>query len=127
MQFTLLKAELHRACVTHTDASREEAFSIDGDLLDRAGIQEYEQIQVYNINSGERLTSYAVRAEHGSRKVAVYGASAFKAGLGDRLIICAYAGLNGHEVAGFKPVLVHCNRQNQVTDATGIGPMQMVS
>jgi aspartate 1-decarboxylase len=127
MEVTLLKAKLHRACVTHTDSNREGAFAIDGDLLDLAGIQEYEQLHVYNATNGERLTSYAVRAEHGSRAVAVNGAAAFKAAAGDRLIICTYVGLNRQEASGFKPVLVYCDEYNRVTGAANAIPIQMVS
>lgn len=126
MEVTLLKAKLHRVCVTHTDPDREGAFTIDADLLDLAGIQEYEQIHVYNSTSGERLTSYAVRAEHGSRIVAANGAAAFKSATGDRLIICTYVGLNRQEAGGFKPVLVYCDEHNRVTGATNAIPIQMV-
>ncbi len=127
MQVTLLKAKLHWACVTHTNPEREGAFTIDGNLLDLAGIHEYEQVQVYNASNGERLTSYVIRAEHGSRNVSVNGAAALKAKVGDRLIICAYAGLTNSEVVGFKPVLVYCDEENHVTGAANVIPMQMVS
>ncbi len=127
MQITLLKAKLHRACVTHVEADYEGSCAVDGDLLKLAGIQEYEQIQIHNLNNGERFTTYAIRAEHGSHIISVNGAVAHKAAVGDRVIICAYAGFNAQEVAIFKPILVYCDDHNQVTGTTNAIPMQMAS
>jgi len=114
MQLTVLKCKLHRACVTHSEINYEGSCAIDSDLLARAGIFEYEQLQIYNIANGERFTTYAISAEPGSRIVSVNGAAAHKASPGDRVIICAYGGLGESEVAGFKPVLVYLNEHNQV-------------
>jgi aspartate 1-decarboxylase len=80
----------------------------------RAGIREYEQIQLYNVANGERFTTYAIRAEAGSRIISVNGAAAHKASPGDRVIICAYAGLDQSELAGFKPTLVYLDEHNRV-------------
>ena len=127
MQVTLLRAKLHRACVTHTDPHSEDAFAIDGDLLDLAGINEFEQLQIYNASSGERFTSHVIRAEHGSRIVSADGAAGRKASVGDRLSICAYADMNTHEVSRCKPVLIYCDDENHVTGAANVIPMQLVS
>ncbi len=94
MQLILLKAKLHRASVTHAELDYEGSCAIDTDLLDAAGIIEYEQIQIYNVANGERFTTYAIRAERGSHVISINGAAAHKASPGDRLIICAYAGLS---------------------------------
>ncbi len=114
MQLTLLKCKLHRACVTHSEINYEGSCAIDSDLMARAGIYEYEQLQIYNIANGERFTTYAISAEAGSRIVSVNGAAAHKASPGDRVIICAYGALDESEVAGFKPVLVYLNERNHV-------------
>ena len=100
MQLTVLKCKLHRACVTHSELDYEGSCAIDSDLMARAGIREYEQIQIYNIANGERFTTYAIRAEAGSRTISVNGAAAHKATPGDRVIICAYAGLDEAELVG---------------------------
>ena len=107
MQLTLLKTKLHRACVTHSELEYEGSCAIDGQLLEAAGIHEYEQIQIYNVTNGERFTTYAIRAEAGSQIISVNGAAAHKASPGDRIIICAYATLQENEVANFKPTLVY--------------------
>ncbi|MDX1654850.1 MAG: aspartate 1-decarboxylase [Candidatus Competibacteraceae bacterium] len=127
MQVTMLKAKLHRACVTQVERDYEGSCAIDGDLLDLAGIHEYEQIQIYNVDNGERFTTYAIRAEHGSKIISINGAAAHRASVGDRVIICAYVGINQAELAKFKPVLVYCDEHNHVTGTANAIPMQMAS
>ncbi|MEN8178396.1 MAG: aspartate 1-decarboxylase [Pseudomonadota bacterium] len=124
MQLTVLKCKLHRACVTHSELDYEGSCAIDSDLLELAGIREYEQIQIYNVANGERFTTYAIKAEAGSRVISVNGAAAHKAAPGDRVIICAYAGLEDREVEQFKPTLVYLNERNQVTRTGDTIPIQ---
>jgi aspartate 1-decarboxylase len=114
MQLTLLKCKLHRACVTHAEVDYEGSCAIDTELMELAGIREYEQIQLYNVTNGERFTTYAIRAQAGSRIISVNGAAAHKAAPGDRVIICAYAAMDEEEAAAFKPALVYLNEQNRV-------------
>ncbi len=91
MQSTMLKCKLHQARVTHAVLEYEGSCAIDGKLLDMAGIREYEQIQIYNIDNGERFTTYAIRGEENTGIISVNGAAAHKANVADRVIICAYA------------------------------------
>jgi aspartate 1-decarboxylase len=114
MYLTLLKCKLHRACVTHAEVDYEGSCAIDEDLLRLSGIREYEQIQIYNVTNGERFTTYAIRAEAGSRVISVNGAAAYKASPGDRVIICAYASMSEAEAEVFKPDLVYLNEHNRV-------------
>jgi aspartate 1-decarboxylase len=124
MQLTLLKTKLHRACVTHSELEYEGSCAIDSDLLKAAGINEYEQIQIYNVTNGERFTTYAIRSEAGCRIVSVNGAAAHKAAPGDRIIICAYANLDEIEVAKFKPTLVYLDENNVITQMRHSIPVQ---
>jgi aspartate 1-decarboxylase len=94
-------------------------------LLDLAGILEYEQIQIYNVTNGERFTTYAIRAEEGSRMISVNGAAAHKAGVNDILIICAYANYAAAELINFKPRLVYCNADNTVSHSANAIPVQV--
>ena len=114
MHLTLLKCKLHRARVTHSEVDYEGSCAIDEELLDLAGIREYEQIQIYNVTNGERFTTYAIRAEAGSRVISVNGAAAHKAAPGDCIIICAYAVMSETEADVFKPSLVYLNEHNRV-------------
>ncbi|MGJ8668585.1 MAG: aspartate 1-decarboxylase [Oceanococcus sp.] len=124
MQVTLLKAKLHRACVTHAELDYEGSCAIDGDLLDASGIREYEQIQIYNLGNGERFETYAIRAENGSRIISVNGAAAHKARVGDRVIICAYVGMSNAEAEVYKPKLVYLDENNFVTGTRNTIPVQ---
>lgn len=124
MQLTLLKAKLHRACVTHAELDYEGSCAIDADLLALAGILEYEQIQIYNVTGGERFTTYAIRAEAGSRIVSVNGAAAHKARPGDRVIICAYGAMGEQEARLHKPRLVYLDEANRVTRTANAIPVQ---
>jgi aspartate 1-decarboxylase len=105
----------------------EGSCAIDADLMKLAGIHEYEQIQIYNLANGERFTTYAILAEAGSRVISINGAAAHKANPGDRIIICAYAGLDAHEVDDFKPNLVYLNEENRVTRTGDAIPVQSMA
>lgn len=124
MQITVLKAKLHLACVTHAELDYDGSCAIDGKLLDKAGIHEYEQIQIYNITNGERFTTYAIRAEEGSRVISVNGAAAHKASPGDRIIICSYGSIEEKEISKFKPVLVYLDEHNHITHIKDRIPVQ---
>ena len=120
----MLKAKLHRACVTHSELDYEGSCAIDANLLDASGIREYEQIQIYNLANGERFTTYAIRAEAGSRIISVNGAAAHKAAVGDRVIICAYAGYSEAELLNHKPKLVYLDEHNHVIRTANTIPVQ---
>lgn len=114
MQLTLLKCKLHRVCVTQAELDYEGSCAIDENLMRQAGIREYEQLHIYNVANGERFSTYAIRAEAGSRVISVNGAAAHKASPGDRLIICCYVGMGEQEAAHFEPTLVYCDENNEV-------------
>ena len=124
MYCTMLKAKLHGATVTHSELHYEGSCAIDGSLLRAAGILEYEQIQIYNVTSGERFTTYAIRAEEGSGVISVNGAAAHKARPQDRVIICAYVGLDQNELATFKPTLVYLDDRNRISRIGNAIPVQ---
>jgi aspartate 1-decarboxylase len=125
MQVVMLKAKLHRACVTHSELDYDGSCAIDSNLLDASGIREYEQIQIYNVTNGERFTTYAIRAEAGSRIISVNGAAAHKAAVGDRVIICAYASYNEVELLNHKPKLLYLNEHNHVERTSNTIPVQV--
>lgn len=124
MQLTMLKAKLHQARVTHAVPDYEGSCAIGGDLLDMAGIREYEQIQIYNITNGERFTTYAIRGEDGSGIISVNGAAAHKASVGDVIIICAYAQFDEAELHSFKPRMLYMNPDNSVSHTSNAIPVQ---
>ena len=125
MQSTMLKAKLHQARVTHAVLEYEGSCAIDGKLLDMAGIREYEQIQIYNIDSGDRFTTYAIRGEENTGIISVNGAAAHKASVGDRVIICAYSSYSEVELINFKPRLIYMNEDNTVSHSSNAIPVQV--
>lgn len=124
MQLTFLKAKLHRGSVTHSELHYEGSCAIDQDLLDAAGIHEYQQLHIYNVDNGERFTTYAISAERGSGVISVNGAAARLAAVGDKLIICIYAELSEAEVANFKPDLVYLDKDNNIERTGDAIPVQ---
>ena len=124
MEITLLKSKLHQATVTLTELEYEGSCAIDSDLLAAAGINEYEQIHIYNLSNGERFTTYAIKGEAGSGVISVNGAAAHKANKGDRVIICCYARLSEAEVTSFKPTLVYLDSANQILRTSNQIPVQ---
>jgi len=125
MQITLLKSKLHHANVTHSELEYEGSCAIDGQLLEAAAIREYEQIQIYNLNNGERFITYAIRAQDGSGIISVNGAAAHKASPGDRIIICTYAAFTQQEAMGYQPTLVYLDADNHIKDARNAIPVQV--
>ena len=112
MQRTLLQAKLHRARVTHADLHYEGSCGIDQTLLELSGIREFQHVEIYNINNGERFTTYAISAPRGSNQISLNGAAARKAHVGDLLIICTYSAYSEAELASYKPVIVLLDERN---------------
>ncbi len=114
MQRTMLQAKLHRVHVTRSELHYEGSCAIDDDLLDASGIKEYQQIDIYNVTNGERFTTYAIRAQRGSRTISVNGAAAHKANPGDIIIIAAYATYSELELQKYHPALVYVDEYNRI-------------
>ncbi|NYT27248.1 MAG: aspartate 1-decarboxylase [Candidatus Thiodubiliella endoseptemdiera] len=115
MQRTFLKSKLHRVTTTASEVDYEGSCEIDGVLLDAAGIDAFEQIQIYNINNGKRFTTYTIRGKDNSGVISVNGAAAHKANVGDLLIIAAYASYNEVEVKNYAPTLCYVDGKNILT------------
>jgi aspartate 1-decarboxylase len=114
MQLTLLKAKLHRARVTQCDLHYEGSISIDAELLDRANILANEQVDVLNINTGARFTTYAIEAPRGSKMFGINGAAARLAQIGDPIIVIAYCQMPAEEARNYRPTVVLLDERNEV-------------
>ena len=126
MQITLLKGKLHMATVTQAELWYDGSCAIDADLVKLAGLREFEQIDIYNIDNGERFSTYVILAEAGSRTISMNGAAARRVQVGDRIIIAAYAQCSEAEAENFKPRLVYLNQDNTVERTANTIPMQVV-
>jgi aspartate 1-decarboxylase len=124
MQRTMLQAKLHRVRVTQAELHYEGSCAIDEDLLEASGIREYQAIDIYNVSNGERFSTYAIRAERGSRTISVNGAAAHKAGVGDILIIAAYSIYSELELQKYQPTLVYVDENNRIIEKRDRIPIQ---
>ncbi|MFT6300573.1 MAG: aspartate 1-decarboxylase [Saprospiraceae bacterium] len=118
---TLLKAKLHMCRVSHAELWYDGSCAIDAHLLELAGLHEFEKI---DINNGERLTTYIIKAESGSGIISMNGAAARKCQVGDRVIIAAYAQYTTDEMVIHKPKLVYLHEDNSVERTTNTIPLQ---
>lgn len=117
MLLTMLKGKLHRATVTGADIDYEGSIAIDRDLLDASGMLPHEQVDVLNISTGSRFTTYAIEAPRGSREIAVNGAAARLVQRGDKLIVVAYCQLPAEEARNYKPNVVILGEGNTLDRA----------
>jgi len=124
---TVLKGKLHRVTTTHSELHYEGSCAIDENLLLAADIREYEQIDIYNVDNGERFTTYAIRAARGSGIISANGAAARKAAPGDLLIIASYGTLNEVELERFEPRLVYVDARNRIASERVAIPCQMAA
>ena len=125
MLSTYLKAKLHMGSITQAELWYDGSCAIDADLLALSGMREFEQIDIYNITNGERLTTYVIVAEAGSGIISMNGAAARKCQVGDRIIIASYGQFSEQEAAEHKPKLVSLNQDNTVERSTNTIPVQL--
>ncbi len=114
MELRMLKGKIHRARITAADINYEGSIEVDASLLDAAGIIPFEQVDIWSITSGERLTTYALPAPRGSGIIAVNGAAARKAQPGDEIIIAAFAQMSPQEAEVWKPKVVFVDEKNRL-------------
>lgn len=125
MQFEMLKGKLHMAAVTQAELWYDGSCAIDQDLVELAGLREFEKIDIYNVSNGERFHTYVILAERGSGIISMNGAAARRVQVGDRVIIASYAQMSEKEADNFKPRLVYLDEKNQVARSTHTIPVQL--
>ena len=116
MMRQVLLAKIHRAVVTGADLHYVGSITLDPDLIELAGILPWERVQVVDIDNGARLETYVIPGVRGKREVQLNGAAARLVSPGDKIIIMAYGWLDDTELAGYRPVVVLMDDQNQVRE-----------
>ncbi len=116
MQRTLLLAKIHNCILTAANINYVGSISIDTILLQKAGILPFEQVQVVNINNGERFTTYAIPAPANSGAIELNGAAARLGICGDRLIIMTYGQLTAEELKNYSPTVVIVDEKNRLKE-----------
>ncbi len=115
MQRVMLRSKLHRVSVTQCDLNYEGSCGIDVDLLEAADIWVNEKIELYNVNNGERFSTYAIPGARGTGEISLNGAAARKAQLGDLLIICTFAPMTENQAREYTPKIVFVDEKNAIT------------
>lgn len=116
MMKTMLKCKIHRATVTDAVLHYEGSVTIDRTLMDAAGLVEYEQVHIWNVDNGNRFVTYAIEGEAGSGVICLNGAAARKVDKGDLVIIASFGAYDEKELAGYQPTLVYVDGKNRITD-----------
>ena len=112
----VMRSKIHRATVTHADVDYIGSISIDENILQAAGIEEWEKIHVLDVTNGSRLETYVVKAPAGSGRICINEAAAHLVHPGDLVILITYEGIPSDSVSEHQPTIVHVNAKNEVID-----------
>ena len=113
---TLLKSKIHRAQVTEANLYYEGSITIDARLMDKADILAGEKVEVFNLNNGTRLQTYAIKGKAGSGVICLNGPAARGACVGDQIIIVSYALVEESQTRNIKPRIIKVNARNRIED-----------
>ena len=121
MTVTVLKSKLHRIRVTEACLEYAGSLTIDEDLMDAAGILNWEKLLVANLENGERFETYAIAGERGSRVCCLNGATAHKGKVGDRVIVFTFCLLSPEEAATHRPrIVVFDGKDNAIVSSSPV-------
>jgi aspartate 1-decarboxylase len=118
MNLTMLKGKIHRAVVTQAELNYVGSITIDSELLEAAGILEYEMVQIVDVENGNRFETYTIAGEPGSGMICLNGAAARQVSVGDNVIIMCYASYSAEEAKEHKPKVVFVDENNKATRVT---------
>lgn len=118
MTITMLKAKIHRATVTQAELDYVGSITVDMDLLEQAGILEYEKVQIVDVNNGSRFETYTIAGKRGSGVMCLNGAAARMVQTGDKIILMAYAQVTPEEASELRPTVLFVDEKNKVTKVT---------
>lgn len=114
MQRLMLKSKIHRATVTDADLHYEGSISIDEKLMEEANMVPYEKVDIYDINNGERFSTYIITGERDSGIICLNGAAARKVAKGDLVIIATFVTVDDEKAKTWKPICVFVDAENKI-------------
>ena len=114
MLLSILKAKIHRAVVTETDLDYVGSITIDENLMEAVGMQNFEQVHVWNLTNGSRLQTYVISGFRGSGVICLNGAAAHITRVGDRVIVASFALMDEKEARVFKPKIALIDSHNKI-------------
>ncbi len=118
MTFDMLYSKIHRATVSDANLNYVGSITIDEELLEAASLRVGQKVEIVNINNGERFSTYVIKGKRGSRDMCLNGAAARKVEIGDKIIVIAYASYHNDELETYKPIVVHVDDKNNITEIT---------
>ncbi|WP_277287885.1 aspartate 1-decarboxylase [Veillonella montpellierensis] len=118
MTIELLAGKIHRATITQAELDYVGSITVDAHLLESAGIQEYQKVDIVNVNNGERFQTYTIAGKAHSGVICLNGAAARCACTGDKVIIMAYAHVDSTECKHHAPSVVFVDDNNHITKLT---------
>lgn len=118
MYIKMLKGKIHRAVVTEAKLQYVGSITVDKELLEAAGILEYEMVQIVDVENGNRFETYTISGEAGSGMICLNGAAARQVQIGDHIIIMAYADMSPEEAKEHKPQVVFVEDDNRIARIT---------
>ena len=118
MKLTMLKGKIHRATVRQAELDYVGSITVDPELLEAAGILEYEKVAIVDINNGSRFETYTIAGEPGSGMICLNGSAARCVSQGDKIIIMCYAEMTPEEAKEHKPKVVFVDDNNKITRLT---------
>ncbi len=116
MYLSMLKSKIHRATVTDANIEYVGSITIDADLMEKAGIREFEKVLVADVDNGSRIETYVMEGERGSGCICMNGAAARCCSVGDIVIIMAFAMMSEEEADAFKPAIVLVDQDNRAIE-----------
>lgn len=111
LQRTMLKSKIHRATVTDANLNYQGSITIDTKLMEKADLLEFEKVEVYNCNNGERFATYVIPGKAG--EICLNGAAARLVHTGDLVIIASFVQVPDDLCQSHKPKLVFVDSKNQ--------------
>jgi aspartate 1-decarboxylase len=114
MQITMLKGKIHRAVVQQAELNYVGSITVDPELMQAAGILEYELVQIVDVENGNRFETYTIAGEPGSGMICLNGAAARQVQVGDHIIIMCYCQMTPEEAQTHKPQVVFVDEKNHI-------------
>lgn len=115
MTVEMLKGKIHRATVIQAELDYVGSITVDEELLEAAGILEYEKVQIVDVNNGSRFETYTICGKRGSGMICLNGAAARCVSTGDKIIIMAYGQYDLEEAKNHKPSVVFVDEKNKIS------------
>jgi aspartate 1-decarboxylase len=114
MLIPFLISKIHNARVTGADINYTGSISIDPEIIKKAGLREFQKVEIYNISNGQRFSTYVISAQSGSKDFVLNGAAARLVAVGDRIIVAAYALLDERELNSLNSIILLMDEKNNV-------------